>query len=101
MCRHARSRIIHLVLNVGNSLHVRSEGASRRLWILMGAHHSDNRTIVEPGAPGKACDGVRGQRGRRWGPAWAGRSTEMTGVSPFAREPGCLSETAPPCTLGL
>ena len=67
MCRNAPSRIIHLVLNVGNSLHVRSEGASRRLWILMGAHHLADRTVVEPGASGKACDGARGQWGHKRG----------------------------------
>lgn len=65
MCRNAQSRIIHLVLNVGNSLHVQSEGASRRVWILMGARRPDDRMIMGPGAPGKACNGARGQWGRR------------------------------------
>ena len=67
ICRNAQSRIIHLVLNVGNSLHVQSEGASRTVWILMGAHHPDDRTIMGPGAPRKACDGARGQWGHRRG----------------------------------
>ena len=68
----------------------------------MGAHHLDDRTIMGPGAPRKACDAGKGAVGTQEGDgARAGRDADVAGSSPLASEPGCLNVTAPRCTLSL